>query len=178
MPGASRARWPKLDGVLCSVLLSLALAATPAPADRLEQRRAEIARQILELAGHIQRDIEKGDVAALVARVPPEGLRCGDALVPRDRVEKDLRNPGSWLHGVLFGGPGASAPAGQPASLKALFSTAKEIAVLVAFREDPRSEVGIPCADYHARGMITPGAPLCFEVRRGRWWFTQSLYPC
>ncbi len=159
------------------LLLALTLAA-PKPEPTLEQRRADIAKQILQLAGHLQREIEAGDVAALVARVPADGLRCGDTVVPRARVEHDLRAEGSWLHGVLFGGPGASAPAGQPSSLKALFATAKEIAVLVAFREDPRSEVGIPCLDYHAKGTITPGAPLCFELRNGKWWFTESLYPC
>ncbi len=159
------------------LVLALTLAA-PRPEAGLEQRRADIAKEILQLAGRLQREIEAGDVAALLARVPPGGLRCGGSIVPRTRVERDLRAEGSWLHGVFFGGPGATAPKGQPSSLKALFATAKEIAVLVAFREDPRSEVGIPCFDYHARDTITPGAPLCFEKHAGRWWFTQSLYPC
>lgn len=164
--------------MLGPLLLVVLTATAPKPADTLEQRRADIARQILHLAGRLQRDIEEGDVSALVARVPPEGLRCGGEIVPRARVEHDLRTEGSWLHGVIFGGPGASAPAGQPSSLRALFATAKEIAVLVAFREDPRSEVGFPCLDYHARDTITPGAPLCFEYRNGKWWFAESLYPC
>jgi hypothetical protein len=159
------------------LLLALSLAA-PKPPVSLEDQRAGVAKEILALAGKIQREIEAGDVAALVARVPPEGLRCAGQVVPRARVERDLRAEGSWLHGVFFGGPGAAAQEGQPASLKALFSSAKEIAVLVAFREDPRSPVGIPCADFHAKDTVTPGAPLCFERRGGKWWFTESLYPC
>jgi len=152
--------------------------AAPSPDPALEERRAAIAREILPLAGLIQREIEAGDVAALLSRVPPDGLRCGAQLVPRVHVERDLRAEDSWLHAFLFGGPGASATPGQPASLKELFATAREIAVVVAFRADPSSDIGIPCVDYRARDTITPGAPLCFERRAGKWWFTQSLYPC
>ncbi len=169
--------------MLTPLLLALTLAAparAPAGTDaKAEQRRAEIAKQILQLAGELQREIEAGNVGALVARIPPAGLRCGGARVPRARVERDLRGEATWLHGVLFGGPGANPPGpGQPASLKALFASAKEIAVLVEFREDPGSEVGMPCLDYHARDTITPGAPFCFEWRNGKWWFAESLYPC
>lgn len=163
--------------VLAHALLVLLLAA-PSSKEVLEERRAGIAREILKIAGHIQREIEAGDASALLERVPPDGLRCGGQVVPRERVEHDLRTPDSWLHAVLFGGKAASAPPGQPASLRELFAAAKEIQVVVAFRADPRSEVGLPCIDYRARDTITPGAPLCFERRDGRWWFTESLYPC
>jgi hypothetical protein len=162
---------------LLPCLLALALLAAPAkPA--LEERRAEVAKQILHLAGRLQREIEAGDASALLARVPAEGLRCGDRLVPRARVEHDLRTEGSWLHAVFFGGPGAPAPSGQPSSLRAFFATAKEIAVVVEFQGDPRSELGRPCFTYRARDTLAPGAPLCFEQRGGQWWFTESLYPC
>jgi len=163
--------------VLAPVLLALALS-TPASPEALEQRRADIAREILQLAGRIQREIEAMNASALLDRVPPEGLRCGEQLVPRERVEHDLRAKDSWLHAVFFGGAAACAPPGQPASLWELFAVAKEIQVVVAFRADPRSEVGLPCFDYRARDTITPGAPFCFERRDGKWWFAQSLYPC
>jgi len=162
---------------LVPLLLTLALAA-PSPDSALEERRAEIAKEILPLAGRIKREIESGDVAALLARVSPDGLRCGTQLVPRERVERDLRAKGSWLHAFLFGGPAATAAPGQPASLKELFATAREIAVVVEFRADPSSDTGIPCVDYRAKDTITPGAPFCFVRRAGQWWFTQSLYPC
>lgn len=161
-----------------ALALGLSLAAA-APADAaLDRKRSEIAREVLRVAGEVQRDIEQADVAALVARVPPEGLRCGGALVPRERVARDLRAEGSWLHGVFFGGPGAPAQGGQPGSLRELFAHAKEIAVVVAFREDPRAAAGMPCMDYRAKDTVTPGAPLCLVKRGGRWWFTESLYPC
>ncbi len=161
------------------LVLALAVAAPPPSEAALEGQRAELAKQMLRLAGELQREIEAGNVGALVARVPPAGLRCGVARVPRARVEQDLRGEGTWLHGVIFGGPGANPPGpGQPASLKALFASAKEIAVLVEFRRDPGSEVGMPCLDYHARDTVTPGAPFCFEWRNGKWWFAESLYPC
>ena len=167
--------WP----LLTLLLLAPAQGGAPAAPDAaLENRRAEVAKQVLRLAGRIQREIEAGDVAALLARVPPEGLRCGDRLVPRAHVERDLRSGGSWLHAVLFGGPGSAGPPGQPASLRALFASAKEVAAVVSFRSDPRSELGIPCLEFRTRDAATPGAPLCFEQRAGRWWFTQSLYPC
>jgi len=159
--------------------LALGLSLVAAPADKaLERRRSELAREVLGVAGQVQRDIERGDVAALVARVPPEGLRCGGALVPRARVARDLRAEGSWLHGVVFGGPGAPAPGGQPGSLRELFARAKEVAVVVAFREDARAAAGMPCFDFRAKDTVTPGAPICLEKRGGRWWFTESLYPC
>jgi hypothetical protein len=158
------------------LLLSLALLAPPEAS--LEERRAVVAKEILRLAGKVQREIRAGEVAALVARVPADGLRCGGQVVPRAKVERDLRAEGSWLHGVFFGGPGASAPAGQPASLRELFASAREIAAVVAFRGDPRSEIGVPCVEFRARDAVTPGVPLCFEQRGGKWWFTESLYPC
>lgn len=146
--------------------------------DPLEARRAEIAREVMPLGARIQREIEAGDVQALLARIPPEGLRCGGRVVPRARVERDLRTEGTWLHAALFGGPGAPAPPGQPSSLKAFFAAAKEVAVLVGFREDPGSPVGLPCLEFRARDIVTPGAAFCFERKGGRWWFTESLYPC
>ena len=130
------------------------------------------------MAGQIQHEIEKGDAAALLARVPKEGIRCGEEIISRARVERDLKAPGSWLHGVLFGGPGAPVLPGKPSSLRAFFQEAKEIAVLVAFREDPRSPLGLPCFEYRARDFNSPGAPLCLTPRDGKWWFTDSLYPC
>jgi hypothetical protein len=160
-----------------ALALALSLAATPRDA-ALERKREEVAREVLRVAGQIQRDIEKGDVAAIVARVPAEGLRCGGELVPRERVARDLRAEGSWLHGVFFGGPGAPAPEGQPGSLRELFARAKEVAVVVAFREDPRNAVGLPCLDFRAKDTLTPGAPLCLVKRGQKWWFTESLYPC
>lgn len=161
------------------LVLALGLSLAAAPADKaLERRRSEIAREVLAVAGQVQRDIERGDVAALVARVPPEGLRCGGALVPRDRVARDLRAEGSWLHGVVFGGPGAPAQSGQPGSLRELFARAKEVAVVVAFREDARAAAGMPCFDFRAKDTVTPGAPICLEKRGGKWWFAESLYPC
>ncbi len=164
--------------MVLSTVLALALSAAPA-GKALEKQRAEIAREVLQVAGRVQREIERGDVGALVARVPAEGLRCGGAVVPRGRVERDLRAEGTWLHAVFFGGPGAPAPAaGQPASLRELFSGAREIAVVVGFREDPRAPAGMPCFDYRAKDTRTPGAPFCLEKRGGKWWFTESLYPC
>ena len=169
--------------LLCPALSLLLLAPAsgpgkPAADPALEDRRAEVARQVLRLASRIQKEIEGGDVAALLSWVPAEGLRCGDRLVPRAHVERDLRTEGSWLHAVLFGGPGAAAAPGQPPSLRALFLSAKEVAAVVSFRSDPRSELGIPCLEFRTRDAAAPGAPLCFEQHAGRWWFTQSLYPC
>jgi hypothetical protein len=163
--------------VLASLLLALALGGAPR-AVSLEDQRALLAREVLKVAGRIQRDIEAGDTAALLARVPPEGLRCGERVIPRERVEHDLRTEGSWLRGVLFGDPGAAGSPGRPASLRAFFAKAKEIAVVVAFREDPRSEAGLPCLEFKARDLLAPGAPLCLVQRNGRWWFTDSPYPC
>ncbi len=100
-------------------------------------------------------------------------------MVPRARVEHDLRAPGSWLHGVLFGGSGYTPPRGAPGSLADLLARAREVAILVAFQADPRAgALGRPCLDFRARDMATPGVPFCFEQRGGRWWLTESLYPC
>jgi hypothetical protein len=174
--------------MLTPLLLALALSAPPAKVPSkapqppqqqpLEDRRAALAKEVLQVAGRIQREIEAGDLAALLARVPPEGLRCGERVIPRDRVERDLRAEGSWLHGVLLGSAGAAAAPGRPSSLRAFFAQAREVAVTVAFREDPRSELGLPCFEYRSRDLAAPGAPLCLEKRDGRWWFADSLYPC
>lgn len=165
-----------------AAVLLLAALARPAsaaqPAD-LDQRRADVAKALVRLGADLKRQILAGDVDALVARVPPEGLRCGDRLVPRAKVARDLRASGSWLHGVFFGAPGAAASPVRPASLAAFLGGAREVAIVVSFRPDPRAgPIGRPCIDYRAKDVATPGAPLCFEQRDGRWWFTDSLYPC
>lgn len=162
--------------------LALLLAADPAkpePSDPLEARREVIANELLRVGAELQRAIQAGDPAPLLARVPADGLRCAGRVVPRARLERDVRNPRSWLHGVLFGGPGHAPPAGTAASLRALLRDAPEIQALVAFRRDERAgPVGLPCLDFRARDLVTPGAPFCFESRGGRWWLTESLYPC
>jgi hypothetical protein len=162
--------------VLLSVVPASSLGAAPAD---VEGRRADVAKALVRLGAELRRQIVAGDVDALVARVPPDGLRCAGRLVPRAKVARDLRREGSWLRGVFFGGPGGPAAAGAPASLADLLRTAPEIAIVVSFRPDPRAgPSGRPCIDYRAKDRSTPGAPLCFEERGGRWWFTESLYPC
>lgn len=166
--------------------LALTLAAAPAaPSPKVDEdaaldgRRARIADEIVRVGAELRREIEAGDVAAVAARVPPGGLRCGLRVVPRDRVVRDLGDPRSWLHGLLFGGPGYTPRAGTPASLRAFFQTAPEIAALVAFQRDARAgPVGRPCLDFRAPTVATPGTPFCFERAGSRWVFTQSLYPC
>jgi hypothetical protein len=183
--------------VLLPVVLALLASAAPArpsppaapaagkpsvapPTDPLERRRAEIADEMVRLGARLQKEIEAGDVGAVLARVPPEGLACGDRLVPRAKVERDLRDPVSWLHGVVFGAPGAApASAGRATSLRGFFAVAKEVAVMVTFRRDPvAGAVGRPCLDFRARDLPTPGVPFCFVSRGGKWWLTESLYPC
>ena len=148
-------------------------------ADPVEARRAAIASEMIRLGGDLRRDLVRADLDAVLARVPKEGLRCGTRLVPRSKVARDLRSPRSWLRGVLVGGTGYVPPKGVAPSLRALFQSSPEVAVLVAFAQDERvGPVGRPCIDFRARDLGTPGAPMCFESRGGKWLFTQSLYPC
>jgi hypothetical protein len=177
--------------VLAAAAARSAALAAPAPpssatapprsetAEAIERRRAAIARELAPLGAAIRREIERGDAAALLARVPDDGLRCGGRVVPKARVARDLRSERSWLHGVFFGGPGYRPAAGTPASLRELLKAAREVAIAVTFEPDPRAgPPGRPCLDFRAKGVVTPGAPLCFERRGERWWLTESLYPC
>jgi hypothetical protein len=160
-------------------LALLAPAARGAAPPDPEKRRGEIAKALVRIGAQLRRQIVAGDVDALVARVPPDGLRCAGRLVPRAKVARDLKSDGSWLHGVFFGASGAPARAGAPASLALFLRTAPEVAIVVTFRVDPSAgPEGRPCIDYRAKDVPTPGGPLCFEERGGRWWFTESLYPC
>lgn len=160
-----------------ALLLAAALAAAPpAAGDPLERRREEIARELLRVGEELRRQIVARDVRALLSRIPADGLRCAGQVVPRARVEADLATPGSWLHDTLLG---ARAPRGGPASLAELLRTASDLALAVTFvRDESAAPVGRPCLEFRAKGLVTPPVPLCFESRGGRWWFTESLYPC
>jgi hypothetical protein len=167
-------------------VLALALAAAAAaqapggPAgDPAERRRAEIARELVRLGEQLRRQIVAGDAKAIAARVPPDGLRCAGRIVPRARVERDLATPGSWLHDTLFGAAGHAARGAPPASVAEVLRTSADVAIAVSFVRDPRAlPLGRPCLEFRAKNVVTPGAPLCFEQRDGKWWFTESLYPC
>jgi hypothetical protein len=155
--------------------------AKPAPsAGRpLDDQRAAVAQELARVGAALQAEIEAGNVDALAARIPREGLRCGERVLPRDRVLRDLRGPDTWLHGVLFGAPGEAARRGEPTSLRAFLSGAKEVAVLVAFARDARAgPAGRPCLDFRAKDLVNPARSFCFEEQGGTWWLTQSLYPC
>lgn len=165
-----------------AVVLAAAVAqgAGGAAAGPAERRRDEIAHEIVRLGTQLRREIVAGDARAVAARVPPDGLRCAGRVVPRARVARDLSTPGSWLHDTLFGPPRAHAAEGAPpSSVAELLRTSAEVAIAVSFVNDPRATpVGRPCLEFRAKGVVTPGAPLCFEQRGGKWWFTESLYPC
>jgi hypothetical protein len=149
------------------------------PGDALEQQRAAIAKEVVQLGAELQRRIEAGDAEALVARVPADGLRCAGTIVPREKVARDLRGPERWLHRVFFGAPGTKQRPDAAPSLAAFLRSADEVAIVVSFQRDARAgPAGRPCIDYRVKDRATPGAPLCFEKRDGRWWFTESLYPC
>jgi hypothetical protein len=157
-------------------------AAAPGPGpgvDPVEQRREAVAKELVRLGAELRRQIVAQDVDGIVARVPAGGLRCAGRVVPRAKVARDLRSPGSWLHDVFFGGPAYETRQGAPRSVSELLRTGNEIAILVSFQPDARAgPAGRPCIDFRAKDVVTPGAPLCFEHRDGRWWFTESLYPC
>jgi hypothetical protein len=165
-------------------LLAVALAAAPQapaapPGDPLERRRDEVARALVHLGQELRREIVSGDARALAARVPADGLRCAGRLVPRSRVQRDLATPGSWLHDTILGAPGVHGSNTAPASLAELLRAQREVAITVSFVRDPRAEpLGRPCLEFRAKDVVGPTAPLCFEQRDGRWWFTESLYPC
>ncbi len=170
-----------------TLLAAMLAASTAAPAaaqapagDALEQRRAEVARDLLRLGEELRREILADDAPALAGRVPPDGLRCAGRVVPRGRVQRDLSTPGSWLHDTLFGAPGARGTRGAPlGSVAELLRTSTEVAIAISFVQDPRAQpLGRPCLEFRAKGVTSPLAPLCFEQRDGRWWFTESLYPC
>lgn len=166
--------------ILAPLLLFLAAAPGPAAEDPAgEARRERIAKELIALGRELEREIRAGDASALLARVPPDGLRCGGRVVPHAKVARDLRSERSWLHATFFGGAAATSTPGRPGSLAALFRAASEIAVVVSFQPDRSAgAVGRPCLEFRAKGLVTPGAPLCFEARGGRWWFAESLYPC
>lgn len=169
---------PRVIAVLAA--LAAVLAGAPGTTDRaLERDRVAIANEMIGLGAAIQRAVERSDTAALLARVPADGLRCGPRRIPRARVRRDLENPRSWLHGMLFGGSGYTPITGGSKSLRAFFAEAKEIAVLVGFQRDGRAgPVGQPCIEYRAPNAPAPVFPLCFERRGDAWWFADSLYPC
>jgi hypothetical protein len=160
------------------VVLALAAQAAAPSGGVVESRRAEIGRELVRLGGEVRREILAGDARAVAARVPEDGLRCAGRVVPRARVERDLATPGTWLHDTLFGRT-ATARAGSPRSLAELLRSHPDVAVAVSFVRDPRAgDVGRPCLEFRAKDVVTPGAPLCFELRDGRWWLSESLYPC
>jgi hypothetical protein len=163
-----------------AVVAALRAAAAGAPAeDALEEKRAAVAKDLMRVGTELRREIERRDTAALLARVPDAGLRCGDHTVPKARLARDLSAGDSWLHGVLFGGPGYAPPPGTAPSLLALLRGPGEVAMVVSFVRDPRAgELGRPCLDFRVKGLGTPGVPTCFEERGGRWWIVDSLYPC
>jgi hypothetical protein len=174
--------------VLRPIVAALLLAAAPPRAraaepsgarEGVERRREAVAREIAEIGNRIRREIERHDVAALLARVPEDGLRCGERVVPRDRVAHDLRSEASWIHGVVFGGPGYRPPPGTAPSLAALLRGAQEVALAISFQPDARAgPEGRPCLEFRSKELGTPGPPLCFERRGEAWKLTESLYPC
>lgn len=180
LAGGSGARYRSAVTAALALALTLAAAEAPPPAaPGLEAQRRAVATEMIALGAAIQREIERGDARALLARVPRDGLRCGPRRIPRARVARDLDRPGSWLHGMLFGGPGYAPVTGGPSSLRAFFAAAKEVAVLVGFEPDPSAgPVGRPCIEYRAPNAPAPSFALCFERRDARWWFADSLYPC
>jgi hypothetical protein len=174
--------------LLVAVIAAVAGAApaqgSPAPGgEALEQQRADVARELLRVGQELRRELLAGDARALAARIPSDGLRCSGRVVPRARVQRDLATPGSWLHDTLLGAPAAKGAARAkgtpPASVAELLRASPEVAIAVSFVRDPRAlPLGRPCLEFRAKDVPMPGAPFCFEQRDGRWWFTESLYPC
>ena len=166
-----------------ALVLAALVAASPRDpparaADPLEAQREAIARRLVRIGDEIRREIEAGDAAALAARVPPEGLRCAGRVVPRARVERDLRAPHTWLHRRVFGDDRAAARGGD-GSLRGFFRRAGDVAVAVAFEPEPAAgPLGRPCIRYRSGDVAPPLLPLCFVERRGTFWLTESLYPC
>lgn len=174
LAGGAYAR-PVPAPALAAVLAALAGAAGGSP-DASDVAREAMARRVVALGRELRRAVEAGDAGAVLARVPPEGLACGDRTIPRARVERDLRTSRSWLHRTLFERGGGE---GSPASLREFFLRADRVTVEVAFEPDPAAgPIGRACLSFRAGGLPSPVLPLCFFERGGRLWLTQSPYPC
>ncbi len=172
-----------MRAIAAAVAVLAALPARPAPPGTpdpaVERKRDAIAKELVRVGAELRREVERRDAQALLARIPDAGLRCGDRTVPKAHVARDLAAPDSWLHGVFYGGSGFAAPPGTAPSLAALLRGSREVGIFVTFVRDRRAgETGRPCIDFRAVGVGTPGVPICFEERGGRWWIVDSLYPC
>ena len=161
-----------------------ALAADAPPADRpasaVERRREAIARELLAVGAALQREIARGDAAAIVGPRPGGGpaLRRPDGAEGARRAGP--RGPGELAPRRLLRRAGVRAArrarrrrsrrSSAPAGTWRWWSRSAAI---------PRAgPTGRPCLELRAKELATPGAPLCFEERGGRWWLTESLYPC
>jgi hypothetical protein len=178
---------PALVAAALAAAVGAAAAPTPTPshdapgqaADALEPRRAEVARELLRVGEELRRELLAGDDRAIAARIPADGLRCAGRLLPRARVQRDLATPGSWLHDTLLGGGGVRAAGAPPVSVAEMLRASPEVAMAVSFVNDPRAlPLGRPCLEFRGKDVQGPVAPFCFERRDGRWWLTESLYPC
>ena len=174
--GGRPARAGSSIGPALAALLAALAGSAGARGEPLDDRREAMAKRLVQLGRELRRAVEAGDASAVLARVPAEGIACGGRTVPRARVERDLRSPGSWLHRTLFGTGGGPT---RPASLREFFLRVDEVTVEVAFEPDPAAwPPGRGCLTFRARGLSPPTLPLCFVERAGRFWLTESPYPC
>jgi hypothetical protein len=117
------------------------------------------------------------DTAGILQFVAPEGILCGDGRIPKEQVERELRDSESWLHAYLFDAAKFNSRhrrKDERASLAEFWSKGIGIRSAVQFvGRDPDA----PCIQYRAANMDTEPY-FCFVRFKGGWVLTGSLHPC
>lgn len=170
---------------ILALVAAVGLTARTAPHQRDDASRIEgldaTERQIRRLAERIRSDVVAGRGDAILALLLPEGMACGDDMIPKERFERELKDKGSFLHAVLFDSSALRdrfSECGVTMSLQEKFRRNRKGPIAVMFAPSAtRSPWAFPCAKF-LMGASEGDESICFVKVNNRWWLADAFYDC
>jgi hypothetical protein len=84
------------------IALAFALACVPRFTSGDGRNGVDAAPAVSDAAGAFVRAVRDASVAEIVAFIDSDGVACGDSVVTRTEVERDLRRKDTWLHAYFL----------------------------------------------------------------------------
>lgn len=126
-------------------------------------------------ANELAKAVRNRDIDRILTFIDKRGVMCVDTLIPRAQVERQLRNPKTWLHAYFLQ---AAAFRERHADKFYKVSLAEIVAAddwTVEILPDQLPD--FPCVHFTRRADASVWAEICF-VRRRAGWVLRSLPSC
>lgn len=146
------------------------------------QNEGQIVEELSNVGARITDALRRRDINDVLEYVASYGISCGDLVIPRDRVVRELATRGTRPNAYLFDAAAFEAKYRSvvaAVSLAQVVESNRRVEMRVVFSPGVKGkDLGSPCIEFGPSGLASRPW-LCFiKDKKGKWVLIDSLYDC